>query len=596
MDSNGKPHIGYSILNSTNYPKYATKASGTWINETTYTQAYAGRGKYMSLALDSNNKPHMSYIHESQDYFGLVYSNKTSTTWSETFVDPPTSDVYGKKSGQSSSIAIDSAGNPHIAYSNESSWYSYRLSYASMVNGSWVVENATGANPVAKSISLVLDSSNNPYILFANGTNKLYLASKSDGVWSTTVVDTLSNDTYKIDSVALTIKNGTLYAAYGGYYSGSTLKYATNAGGTWQAETIESALLTLGSKVSIVIGSDGTPHISYCKYSQLYYATKGEAQAQAPTAPTITLASTDSDGSYTVSWTESTGATYYALEESSTYTFLSSTEVYNGSGTTKDITGKSNGTYYYRVKAGSAVGVSDWSSATNFVAVTITSTTPETPAVTKPSAPTITLATTDADGSYTVTWAASTGATYYVLQENETVIYNGTGTSKDITGKTDGTYYYNVKAGNTSGESAWSEAKTIVVTIVTGKTIPADGLTEVIANGSYINLSVKSAVHKVTVTEITNTSVTLKIESNPIDLTLNVSEEKNVDTDGNGKNDLSAKLNSITGTNASITFKSLTEPADTTTTAAAKGFLPGFEVVALLCIAGVSAVIVRRRR
>ena len=80
-------------------------------------------------------------------------------------------------------------------------------------------------------------------------------------------------------------------------------------------------------------------------------------QSFAPTAgapSTIAVPSSDSDGSYTVSWgSSSTGSVTYILEEATDSIFSSGLgTAYSGSSTSTAITGQSSGTtYYYRVKA-----------------------------------------------------------------------------------------------------------------------------------------------------------------------------------------------------------------------------------------------------
>ena len=92
---------------------------------------------------------------------------------------------------------------------------------------------------------------------------------------------------------------------------------------------------------------------------------------------------------------------------------------------------------------------------------------------TKPSTPTLNdPGTTDTDGSYTVSWSAGSGATSYTLEEDTnssfsspTVVHSGAGTSKDVSGKSGGTYYYRVNACNAEGCSGWSNVEDIVVQI-----------------------------------------------------------------------------------------------------------------------------------
>jgi hypothetical protein len=85
-----------------------------------------------------------------------------------------------------------------------------------------------------------------------------------------------------------------------------------------------------------------------------------------PSPPALTDPGTnDTDGNYTVSWSSVSSATNYTLEEDTSSSFSSPTTVYSGSETSKEITGKSDGTYYYRVMACNECGCSDWSNIEN---------------------------------------------------------------------------------------------------------------------------------------------------------------------------------------------------------------------------------------
>ena len=90
-----------------------------------------------------------------------------------------------------------------------------------------------------------------------------------------------------------------------------------------------------------------------------------------PKAPVIAaIDNSDGDGNYTVSWSTSEGATTYTLQEDDAEDFPSPTEVYSGSGTSKAISGRAIGTYYYRVRAANAGATSVWSKAAS-VKVTV---------------------------------------------------------------------------------------------------------------------------------------------------------------------------------------------------------------------------------
>ncbi len=181
-----------------------------------------------------------------------------------------------------------------------------------------------------------------------------------------------------------------------------------------------------------------------------------------PTKSTISLASTNNDGNYEVTWNTVLGATSYILEEDDNPLFSSLIVVYTGSATAKSIIGKTDGTYYYRVKATNEDGDSPWSEV---MSITIDITHPLYP-------PTITLASTDTDGNYEVSWGSVSNADSYTLEEDDTPsfsfpteVYTGSATSKLISSKNDSTYYYRVKATNEDNNSGWSTVKSIVIDI-----------------------------------------------------------------------------------------------------------------------------------
>jgi hypothetical protein len=90
-----------------------------------------------------------------------------------------------------------------------------------------------------------------------------------------------------------------------------------------------------------------------------------------PVAPVLNaISNADGNGSFTVSWGSVAGATTYTLQEDDNAGFSSPTTAYSGSGTSRAISGKDVGTYYYRVNASNAYATSGWSN-TQSVAVTV---------------------------------------------------------------------------------------------------------------------------------------------------------------------------------------------------------------------------------
>lgn len=86
------------------------------------------------------------------------------------------------------------------------------------------------------------------------------------------------------------------------------------------------------------------------------------------------------------------------------------------------------------------------------------------------TAPALTAPATSANGSFTVSWTAVSGAATYELQEQKNrggwaTLQNTSATSRSLSGKTDGSWSYQVRACNSAGCSAWSAIKTTEVAI-----------------------------------------------------------------------------------------------------------------------------------
>jgi YD repeat-containing protein len=176
----------------------------------------------------------------------------------------------------------------------------------------------------------------------------------------------------------------------------------------------------------------------------------------------ISVPSSSSTGSYSISWGTSTGTvTAYQLYEATNSGFTGQVQVYSGTGTSKAISGKGNGSYYYRVRACNGSTCSGYRTGANATVVTLT--VPAAPAsITGPSMNTT--------GNYSISWVSSTGATRYELWESVnwgtfSKVHDGTATSKSFSNKPNGEYNYKAKACNVAGCSGFSPTKFVQVCV-----------------------------------------------------------------------------------------------------------------------------------
>jgi hypothetical protein len=179
-----------------------------------------------------------------------------------------------------------------------------------------------------------------------------------------------------------------------------------------------------------------------------------------PATPVLSaISNSDGDGSFTVDWNAAVNADSYTLQEDDNSSFSSPATVYSGTDTQYDVTGKTGGNWYYRVRATNSDGNSAWSN-TEYTTV-------------KPDAPTLdAISNPGYTDTYTITWSTSTGADGYWLQEaisntftSPTTRYMGADTTYLVTGQAGGDWYYRVLAYNDAGNSPVSNTEFVSVTL-----------------------------------------------------------------------------------------------------------------------------------
>ncbi|MGO1069704.1 hypothetical protein [Lysobacter sp. CA199] len=207
---------------------------------------------------------------------------------------------------------------------------------------------------------------------------------------------------------------------------------------------------TLGRIVSMY-GQDGVLRYQrdYRKEKDIAYIhLNGSLVARAttpiaPDVPVLTAPSYVSQSSYTVQWTATTTAGRYELEEQVGNGAWQA--LYSGGERSRAISGRSDGSYGYRVRACNPAGCGGWSAT----AIVVMQRPPST-------APALNVPGTALNGQYSVNWTAAGGATDYVLEESFnngawTTAYSGNQLSKSFTGKPSGAFAYRVKGCNPAG-------------------------------------------------------------------------------------------------------------------------------------------------
>jgi hypothetical protein len=250
LDSSNRPHISYYDGYEKNL-KYTYYDGSNWQISTVDSEGDVGA--YTSLALDSSNRPHISYYDTSNG--NLKYAYYDGSTWQISTID------FEGVVGRYTSLALDSSNRPHVAYTNGNN---NTIKYAYYDGSTWqisIVESSVGTYP-----SLALDSSNRPHIAYTNVNNNILKYAYYNGsTWQISIVES-SIGAYP--SLALDSSNRPHIAYINN--SNQTLKYAYFDDSTWQISAIDAALMVSKRSVSLALDSSNRPHISYLDYSNLF--------------------------------------------------------------------------------------------------------------------------------------------------------------------------------------------------------------------------------------------------------------------------------------------------------------------------------------
>jgi len=221
-----------------------------------------------------NGVPHLVLNYDDDGC--MYYLTYQGGAWSLTMIDDVAShsllDPHTAQAGYDFSITIDSNGKVHIAYSateytggNRRAW----LRYVTNVTGSWVSEEVAhwtvSVTYGTGSTSIAVDSGNNPHIAYSPHTNDITstaLYYSKSGSWSSIAV---TGSTYK-NWLGLHIDaNDIPYVLEGN----AALKWFAWNGSGWSSTTITTSISS--AKCGFAITPAGVVHVVYAEDSNPTY-------------------------------------------------------------------------------------------------------------------------------------------------------------------------------------------------------------------------------------------------------------------------------------------------------------------------------------
>ncbi len=197
-----------------------------------------------SLALDAAGNPHLAY---GQNH--LYYLWFDGADWRFHLAD------RGEGVGGYAALALDENGLPHISYYDQTHG---DLRYAHFDGSAWLNATVDSAGDVGQYTSIALDATGNPHISYSDaGNTGLKYASFDGAAWVVEPLDG-AGDVGSFTSLALDGAG----QAHIAYYGGGHLKYAHDLGATWQISTIDPAS-QVGKYASLALDDEDHPHIGY---------------------------------------------------------------------------------------------------------------------------------------------------------------------------------------------------------------------------------------------------------------------------------------------------------------------------------------------
>ncbi|ARD24080.1 RHS repeat-associated core domain-containing protein [Shewanella japonica] len=195
-----------------------------------------------------------------------------------------------------------------------------------------------------------------------------------------------------------------------------------------------------------------------------------------PTPASITVPTGTVNGEFLIKLSKVTGALKYEVQQQ--FNNGGWVNIYSGNNIAVGVTPSNSGSYKYRVKACSSAICSGWRTSST---VTV---------ILPPSNPTsITVPPSDNNGAYSISWSSVSGTTYNLYEKKNNgswslIKSSTTALSFSVSGRTNGTYKYLIRACKSGICSSGKESSSVTV-LFPPQTTPVIVPTNIITTGTY---------------------------------------------------------------------------------------------------------------
>jgi hypothetical protein len=254
LDENDKPHISYDYgFTGGDNLMYAYKEGSSW-----YTEVVDDSVEYSmcatSIGVDSNNRPRIA-ARPSGSHLGLRFAERSGSQWNTVTLDEGVI-------VQTLALGVDSGDRPHITYDD---YEKYELKYAYYDGSSWHIAtvDTTPQSPIDH-VDMAIDAVDHLHVVFTHDRKLKY--AYYDGVsWRFDVIE--ENLWYTRPSIAVGVNNEphVIYFDEKADY----IKYAYYDSFQWNVENVIKLDPVGTPDPTIAVDAEGEAHIAYSKRNDI---------------------------------------------------------------------------------------------------------------------------------------------------------------------------------------------------------------------------------------------------------------------------------------------------------------------------------------
>lgn len=219
-------------------------------------------GQSTSLALDAGGDPHVAYtryqLHRNGLDNGIWYAHWDGVAWQRVLVELAGSiDNDDPYDPYAVALALGSSGEPHIAYITEDD-----VNYARRMGDVWSHEELAAGKSYDNRVAMTLDSQDRPHIVYRVVAAGQLVYHHFDGaMWVSQIIDmAVTNDAFP----DITVDSGD--DPYVSYYKETdhSIRYAHKVGGMWQSDVVDTHAQGQDQPFKVIeIDDGGNPAIAY---------------------------------------------------------------------------------------------------------------------------------------------------------------------------------------------------------------------------------------------------------------------------------------------------------------------------------------------